>query len=374
MTPRTPPERRPAKLALEDGLVVEGRAAGHPGEAGGELCFNTSMAGHQEVLADPSAAGHIVMMTYPHVGNVGAGPEDEPPAAAALVARDLVEAPSNEHATETFEGWMRRHGLVGITGVDTRRLVRHLRQRGPLRAIVSALDLDDASLVARAQALPGPEGLAPAGQDSGTEPYDVPAAPENGRAEAVRLAVLDFGLRRGLLRALARRGAAVRVFPASVPFEDVLAWEPDGLLLAGGPGDPRAQPEALEAARRAATSGRPVLGVGLGHQLLALAAGLEVFKMKTGHRGANHPVQDLESGRVEITAQNHGFAVREDAIPEGVARISHRNLNDGGVEGLRFVGFPGLSVQYHPEAGERPGILERFLDFVRAHYEARAEA
>lgn len=382
MKPPTSPERRPAKLALEDGLVVSGLAVGHAGETGGELCFNTSMVGYQEILTDPSYVGQIMMMTYPHIGNYGANEDDleaDRPMVAGLVTRAFADDYSNEHATESLEDWMRRHELVGITGIDTRRLVRHIRQRGVLNAVISAIDLDDASLVAKAKALPSMAGLELASRVTTAAPYDVPATGNGtGAADGSRIAVYDYGVKRNILRSFARRGCTVRVFPADTPFEDVLAWEPDGVFLSNGPGDPRAMPSAIEAARQAAASGKPVFGICLGHQLMALAAGLEVYKMKVGHRGANQPVKNLDTGHVEISTQNHGFAVAEDSIPEHLARVTHRNLNDGTVEGLRFTQFPGLSVQYHPEACPGPRdshyLFDQFLELVRAHREARADA
>ena len=359
--------RPPAKLALEDGLVVTGVAVGHLGETGGELCFNTSMSGYQEIMTDPSYVGQIMMMTYPHIGNYGASEGDleaDRPMVAGLVTRAFVDHYSNESADESFEDWMRRHELVGISGVDTRRLVRHLREGGVLNAVISSVDLDDESLVAKARALPSMAGLELASRVTTPEPYDFATHPDGPR-----IAVYDYGVKRNILRSFADRGCSVRVFPASTPLDAVLAWNPDGLFLSNGPGDPRAMPDAIETAGRAAGMDVPVFGICLGHQLMALAQGMEVYKMKVGHRGANQPVKNLDRGRVEISTQNHGFAVREDSITAERARITHQNLNDGTVEGLRFAAFPGLSVQYHPESSPGPHdsayLFDEFLDLVR---------
>ncbi len=339
-----------AKLALEDGTVVAGRAVGAAGETTGELCFNTSMSGYQEILTDPSYSGQLMMMTYPHIGNYGAfedATEAARPHVAGLVVRQFSETPSNSRMEETLDAYMKRHGLVGISGVDTRRLVRHIRQRGVMNGVVSSVDLDDDSLVAKAKAVPSMDGLELASRVTVEAAYDFAEGGER------RVAVYDYGVKRNILRSFAHLGCAVRVFPAGTPLADVLAWKPDGLFLSNGPGDPRAMPEAIDTTRGAIASGVPVFGICLGHQLMALAEGLEVYKMKVGHRGANHPVLNLTTGHVEISTQNHGFAVQEEGL-EGVARVDHRNLNDGTVEGLQYERFAGFSVQYHPEACPGP--------------------
>ena len=353
--------RTPAKLALEDGTVVEGWSVGAAGETAGELCFNTSMSGYQEILTDPSYSGQVMLMTYPHIGNYGAfeeATEASRPHVAGLVVRQFSRDPSNNQMEETLDAYMARHGLVGISGVDTRKLVRHIRERGVMNCVISSEDLDDASLVAKAKGVPSMAGLELASRVTVEAPYDFAAEGER------RVAVLDYGVKRNILRSFAHLGCAVRVFPAGTPFEEVAAWEPDGVFLSNGPGDPRAMPEAVETARQAIDSGRPVFGICLGHQLMALAEGLEVYKMKVGHRGANHPVLNLVTGHVEISTQNHGFAVREEGL-EGVATVDHRNLNDQTVEGLRFERFRGFSVQYHPEACPGPHdsryLFEQFV-------------
>ena len=352
----------PAKLALEDGTVVTGTAVGAAGETSGELCFNTSMSGYQEILTDPSYSGQVMMMTYPHIGNYGAfeqATEADRPHVAGLVVRQFSRDPSNSRMEETLDAYMARMGLVGISGVDTRRLVRHIRTKGVMNCVISTVDLDDASLVAKAQAAPSMDGLELASQVTTGEAYDF--STEGTRA----LAVYDYGVKRNILRSFAHLGCRVRVFPASTPVAEVMAWEPDGVFFSNGPGDPRAMPDAIEAARAVIASGTPVFGICLGHQLMALAEGLEVYKMKVGHRGANHPVLNLTTGHVEISTQNHGFAVREEGL-DGIAEVDHRNLNDQTVEGLRFSRFPGFSVQYHPEACPGPHDSRYLFDqFVR---------
>ena len=353
----------PAKLALADGTVVTGVSVGAGGETTGELCFNTSMSGYQEILTDPSYAGQVMMMTYPHIGNYGAfeaATEADRPHVRGLVVRAFSRDPSNHAAEETLDAYMKRHGLVGISGVDTRRLVRHIREQGVMNCVISTSDLEDASLVAKAQAVPSMAGLELASGVTVREAYDFA---EGGK----RVAVYDYGVKRNILRSFAHLGCAVRVFPAGTPFEDVLEWAPDGVFFSNGPGDPRAMPEAVETARAAIDSGMPVFGICLGHQLMALAQGLEVYKMKVGHRGANHPVLNLTTGHVEISTQNHGFAVLEDGL-EGVARVDHRNLNDDTVEGLQYEQFRGFSVQYHPEACPGPHdsryLFDQFLSLM----------
>ncbi len=368
----------PARLALEDGTFVAGRAVGAPGTAGGELCFNTSMSGCPAILTDPSYVGQLMMMTYPHIGNYGAfdeATEADRPMAAGLIVREFCDAPSSGRMEERLEAWMRRSGHVGISGVDTRRLVRHIRRHGVMNAVISTEEVDDAELVARARALPSMAGLELASRVTTAEPYDYCAGEGD---DACRIAVYDYGVKRNILRSFRLRGCAVRVFPAATPLEEVMQWRPDGLFLSNGPGDPRAMTGAIEMVKGAVETGLPTFGICLGHQLMALAEGMEVYKMKVGHRGANHPVLNLGTGHVEISTQNHGFAVQEDTITAGVADVNHRNLNDGTVEGLKFKRFPGLSVQYHPEACPGPHdshyLFDEFLQMIGERHAAGAPA
>ena len=358
-------EAAPCKLALADGTVVEGAAMGACGEQGGELCFNTSMTGYQEILTDPSYHGQIMMMTYPHIGNYGAHDEDTEavsPMVSALVVRAFSQEYSNAQAQESLNAYMKRHGLVGITGVDTRRLVLRLRQHGVMNAIVSSNDLDDASLVDKARAWPDMAGLELASRVTCAEPY------EFASGDGPRIAVYDFGVKQNILRTFASLGCQVRVFPGATSLTDVLACEPSGLFFSNGPGDPRAMPEAIECAREASATGIPMFGICLGHQLMALARGIDVFKMYVGHRGANQPVKNLTTGDVEVTTQNHGFAVDPDSVRSEEATVSHLNLNDQTVEGLQFTSFSGMSVQYHPEASPGPHdsryLFDEFLRMI----------
>ena len=363
---QAPAERAPAKLAFADGTVLEGQAIGRHGTTGGELCFNTSMTGYQEILTDPSYHGQLMTMTYPHIGNYGASEGDleaDVPMVAGLVVRSFSEEYSNPLADESLEAWMKRHGLVGITGVDTRFLVRHIREQGVMNAVISSEEASDEALVEKAKAWPSMDGLELASRVTCEAPYDFCEA-DGGP----RVAVYDFGVKKNILRTFRDRGCAVRVVPADTPLEETLRWQPDGLFLSNGPGDPRAMDEAIERAGRIIASGRPVFGICLGHQLMSLAQGLQVYKMHVGHRGANHPVKNRRTGRVEVTTQNHGFAVDADSIDASRAEVTHVNLNDDTVEGLRFKQFAGLSLQYHPEASPGPHdsryLFDEFLEMI----------
>ncbi len=353
------------KLALADGTVVSGVAIGARGEAGGELCFNTSMTGYQEIMTDPSYHGQIMMMTYPHIGNYGAmdlDTEAARPMVAGLVVRSFTFRYSNQRADESFESFMKRHKLVGISGVDTRRLVRHIRMQGVMNAVVSSVDLDDESLVEKARSWPSMDGLELASKVTVAEPFDYCTG------DGARIAVYDFGCKLNILRSFRERGCAVRVFPGHTALADVLIWNPDGLFVSNGPGDPRAMPEAIAMAREAMGRGLPIFGICLGHQLMALAQGFEVYKMFVGHRGANQPVKNLVTGHVEVTTQNHGFSVDPESVDATQAEVTHINLNDRTVEGLRFKTFAGMSVQYHPEASPGPHdsryLFEEFIGLI----------
>lgn len=362
------PERNPCKLALEDGTVVTGHAIGPIGETGGELCFNTSMTGYQEIMTDPSYHGQIMMMTYPHIGNYGAmdiDMEAARPMIAGFVVRAFTHRYSNLLADESLDRFMKRHELVGITGVDTRRLVRHIRAQGVMNAVISSVDLDETSLIEKAKAWPSMEGLELASR------VTVDAAYDFCLGDGARIAVFDYGVKRNILRSFRDRNCSVRVFPAAATLNDVLTWNPDGIFFSNGPGDPRAMPDAIATAKAATEAGLPLFGICLGHQLLALSQGLAVYKMYVGHRGANHPVKNLDTGHVEVTTQNHGFALDRESLTPEVADLTHVNLNDGTVEGVRFKKFTGFSVQYHPEASPGPHdsryLFDQFLQNVQQH-------
>ena len=364
-TSSTASSRDPAKLALADGTVVDGVALGERGLTGGELCFNTSMTGYQEIMTDPSYYGQLMMMTQPHIGNYGASDEDmeaDAPMVAGFIVRDVTRRPSNPQADETLDTFMKRHELVGITGVDTRALVRHIRREGVMNAVISSTEQDPDTLVQKAQDWPRMAGRELASNVSPEAPYTY------CEGDGPRIAVYDFGVKQNILRSFRARACTVRVMPGDTSLDDALAWDPDGLFLSNGPGDPRAMPDAIDRVGRALDTGRPVFGICLGHQLMSLAQGFEVYKMFVGHRGANHPVKNLDTGRVEVTTQNHGFAVDAESIDPDAARVTHVNLNDDTIEGLEFKTFAGMSLQYHPEASPGPHDSDyhfnRFLEMV----------
>ena len=353
---------------LEDGKAFRGRAFGADLPAFGEVVFTTNLTGYQEVLTDPSYAGQIVTMTAPLIGNYGVTPEDEEsghPWVAGFVVREFSPRASNWRARDTLEAYLAAHGIAAIEGVDTRALTRHIRSAGAMRGAIGRADADPEALLARIRSQPAMDGLDLANVVTPKAPYGVAAQGE----ERHRVAVYDFGVKRRSLSLLARRGCACTVFPASTPADEILAGAFDGVFLSNGPGDPAAVPDAPASIRTIAERGIPVFGICLGHQLLGLAFGGSTFKLPYGHRGGNHPVRDLSTGRVEITSQNHGFAVHVDgdAIP-GADELAptHVNLNDGTLEGLRHTRLPAFGVQYHPEGAPGPHdsryLFDRFLD------------
>ena len=366
-----------AILALADGTTFEGTAFGAAGEATGEVVFNTSLTGYQEILTDPSYVGQMVCMTYPEQGNYGCVPADDESArvhASAFIARHHAEHPSSFRATEGLDAYLKRHRVVGLVGIDTRRLVRHLRTHGAQMGIISSTG-GAASLVERARALPGMEGQDLATRISTPTRYewretgaDVWTDAERGQAASPRFHVVayDWGLKRAMLRLLAERGCRVTVVPAGTTAAETLALKPDGVFLTNGPGDPAAVVGARETV--AALLGKvPIFGICLGHQILSLAIGARTYKLKFGHRGANQPVKDLATGKVDITVQNHGFAVDDGSLGKR-ARVTHVNLNDGTVEGIEVLDAPAFSVQYHPEASPGPhdarALFGRFVGMM----------
>ncbi|MFK7849228.1 MAG: glutamine-hydrolyzing carbamoyl-phosphate synthase small subunit [Rhodothermales bacterium] len=368
MEKRTLSTRKPCKLALEDGTVVTGYAIGHIGETGGELCFNTSMTGYQEIMTDPSYHGQLMMMTYPHIGNYGAmdiDVEASRPMIAGLIVRSFTYRFSNKLADESLESFMIRHKLVGLGGVDTRTLVRHIRTKGVMNAVISSIDLDDESLVQKAKNWPSMEGLELASRVTTGEAYDFCTG------SGYRVAVYDFGVKQNILRSFQSRDCTVRVFPSNTPLEAVQAWQPDGIFMSNGPGDPRAMQESVSMVREAVATGIPLFGICLGHQLIALSQGIDVYKMYVGHRGANHPVKNLQTSKVEVTTQNHGFSVDPESVDTKVAEVTHMNLNDKTVEGLLFKQFKGFSVQFHPEASPGPHdshyLFDAFLNMIKGN-------
>jgi carbamoyl-phosphate synthase small subunit len=377
----------PAILALADGRVFEGLAFGAIGETVGEVVFNTAMSGYQEVLTDPSYKGQLVCMTYPEIGNVGINEEDTESGriyVEGFIVKDYWPRPSNWRAQMPLDDYLRQAGVVGIEGIDTRALVRHIRTCGAQEAVISSVDLNRESLVAKAKASPGLVGRDLVKEVTSAQGYDWElgqwelgtgyARPKLAGAPLV--VAMDYGIKRNILRSLVSHGFRVRVLPATAAAADILAANPDGVFLSNGPADPAALPYASEAVR-GVLGKKPVFGICLGHQILGLAIGGVTYKLNFGHHGANHPVKDLTSGRVEITSQNHGFAVNADSV-EGRAEISHLNLNDRTVEGLRGRGVPFFSVQYHPEASPGPHdsgyLFKRFRRLIEAFPRYGAEA
>ncbi|SMY09202.1 glutamine-hydrolyzing carbamoyl-phosphate synthase small subunit [Flavimaricola marinus] len=373
-----------ACLALADGTIFMGRGFGATGQTTAELCFNTAMTGYQEIMTDPSYAGQVVTFTFPHIGNTGTTPEDdetaEPVAAGMVVKWDPTE-PSNWRATEELDAWLKRNGRIAIGGLDTRRLTRAIRQQGAPHVALAhdpEGNFDIEALVAAARSFPGLEGLDLAKEVSCTQSYqwdEMRWAWPDGylrRKDAEhKVVAIDFGAKRNILRCLASAGCDVTVLPATASAEDVLALDPDGLFLSNGPGDPAATgtyavPMIKEVM---AKSDMPVFGICLGHQMLALALGARTIKMNHGHHGANHPVKDLETGKVEITSMNHGFTVDSQTLPAGV-KETHVSLFDGSNCGIRMVDRPVFSVQYHPEASPGPQdsyyLFERFAAAMKS--------
>ena len=356
---------QPAKLALADGTIYSGTGFGAVGEVFGEVCFNTSMTGYQEILTDPSYCGQIVTMTYPLIGNYGINPEDVESGNLAIrgfVIRELCRAPSNFRSTMSLDEYLRQANVIGIEGLDTRALVRRLRTRGAMTGVLSTTDLDDASLVKKAQTSPTlvgrdlvrevmptrsfewTEGLSPLTHFAPTKPA------RDGRE--FHVVAIDYGMKWNILRHLRDLGCRVTVVPGNVTTTEVLAFKPDGVFLSNGPGDPEPLTYAVETIR-GLLGQVPLFGICLGHQLMGLACGAETYKLKFGHRGANQPVLNHDTGRVEITSQNHGFAISTDTLPSCL-EVTHINLNDQTVEGLRHKELPAFCVQYHPEASAGP--------------------
>ncbi len=369
---------RPAWLVLEDGTAFRGRSVGAEGETFGEAVFNTSMTGYQEVLTDPSYKGQIVCMTYPHIGNYGVNDEDaesRKPWVEGFIMRECSPIASNFRSQEPLEAYLKRHKVIAIDGIDTRALTLKLREHGSMKCGISATEADPEALWKRVKESPDIVGIDLVKQVTCDKAYEWPASvsplsrlpvdPSTGQRFSV--VVMDFGVKYNILRQLAGLGCRVTVVPAQTEADDILARKPDGMVLSNGPGDPAAVTYAINTIRE--LMGRtPMLGICLGHQLLGLAYGGETFKLKFGHHGGNHPVQDLDTKKVEITTQNHNFAVRVESIPGGKVELTHKNLNDGTVEGMRHKELPIFSLQYHPEAAPGPHdaryLFQRFLDLV----------
>lgn len=355
-----------AILATENGLVFEGRAVGADGEATGELVFNTSMTGYQEILTDPSYAGQVVTMTYPLIGNYGVNPEDvesRKPFVQGFVMRECCFEPSNWRAKQSLPDYLIEHNIVAIDGLDTRRITKMLRTEGAKKCVISTTDSDHERLIKKAQDAPDMAGSDYVKEVSVKEAYDWPAD-ENAPYHVV---AFDYGIKYNILRLLSEAGCRVTVVPATASAEDVLAHNPDGVFLSNGPGDPAALPYIYPTVQGLIDK-KPIFGICLGHQILAHALGGSTYKLKFGHRGANQPVMDHLTGKVEISAQNHGFAVDPDSLDQGQVHVTHSNLNDRSVEGLQHKDLPVFSVQYHPEASPGPHdsryLFQRFIDMM----------
>ncbi len=360
---------QPAILALEDGSIFRGVSFGAPGVAVGEVVFNTAMSGYQEILTDPSYARQLVCLTASHIGNVGVNPQDMESAgvhAEGLIVRAVGPGPSNWRSRGTLSDFLLEADRPAIAGLDTRRLTRHLREHGALGGCL-ATDLDEAEAIERARAFPGLLGMDLAAEVSCDEPYAWEEAPWKGAAKAARfrVTVYDFGVKRNILRSLVAEGCKVQVVPARTPAAEVLATEPDGVVLSNGPGDPAAAAYAIEAARDLLAAGVPLLGICLGHQLMALASGAHTVKTKFGHHGANHPVLDLDTKQVWISSQNHGFAVDAETLPRHL-RATHVSLFDGTLQGAARTDVPAIGFQGHPEASPGPhDVLPVFGHFIQ---------
>ncbi|MCU7941986.1 MAG: glutamine-hydrolyzing carbamoyl-phosphate synthase small subunit [Candidatus Thiodiazotropha sp. (ex Cardiolucina cf. quadrata)] len=382
--------RKPAILVLEDGSRFRGEAIGAEGETVGEVVFNTAMTGYQEILTDPSYRQQIVTLTYPHIGNTGINQEDEESTqihAAGLVIRDLPLITSNWRSEESLEHYLQRHGIIAIAGIDTRKLTRILREKGAQNGAIIAGDvIDSAKGLELAKGFPGLKGMDLAKEVTTSLPYEWAQGSwslEEGHPEAphpideklpYHVVAYDYGIKRNILRMLVDRECRVTVVPAQMPAEDVLALQPDGVFLSNGPGDPEPCDYAIDAIGKIVDTGMPVFGICLGHQLLALASGAKTMKMKFGHHGANHPVQDLEQGTVMISSQNHGFAVDEQSLPDHLT-ATHRSLFDGTLQGIHRSDKPAFSFQGHPEASPGPHdvapVFDHFIELMKERDSSR---
>jgi carbamoyl-phosphate synthase small subunit len=381
---------RPAKLALENGTVLACRSFGADAEVAGEVVFNTSLSGYQEVYTDPSYCGQIVTLTYPLIGNYGVNPDDvesSAPQVAGVIVKEYFDFFSNFRATESLGAWLTRHGIPAVQGIDTRMLTRMLRVEGAMRGVLSTTDLDEASLLTKVAASPTMSGRDLASVVTCAEPYAwdavdatkfaLPADVPTPGATPFHVVAYDYGIKRNILRRLASYGCRVTVVPAAYPASDVLAMRPDGVFLSNGPGDPAAVAAGIRNIK-ALTGKVPIFGICLGHQLLAHALGGKTFKLKFGHRGGNHPVKNLVTGRIEITSQNHGFAVDPASLDPSTLEITHTNLYDGTNEGFRHKHLPIFSVQYHPEASPGPHdsdyLFRDFVAMMRGNLQPAAQA
>jgi len=361
--------QKKAYLLLEDGLLIEGKAIGKIGTSGGEICFNTGMTGYQEIYTDPSYVGQIIVNTTAHIGNYGATDEEQEsakPTIAGIVVNEFAREFSRKSAKESLQQYLERNGVVGITDVDTRMLVRHIRSKGAMNAIISSEHTPE-QLKAEILQVPSMEGLELSSTVTTREAYTI------GNSDApFKVAVLDLGIKKSIGTNLAARGCYCKVFPAKTTFEEMAAWKPQGYFISNGPGDPAVMGYAIETVKKILDANKPVFGICLGHQLLALACGISTYKMHHGHRGLNHPVKNLITGKGEITSQNHGFAVSEKDIDKNSdVEVTHLHLNDSTIMGIRLKSKNAFSVQYHPEASPGPHdsryLFDQFVAMIRTH-------
>jgi len=357
-----------AYLLLQDGFLLEGIAIGKQGTTGGEICFNTGMTGYQEIYTDPSYYGQIVVNTTAHIGNYGTvdgEQESATPKISGLVVNDFSDEFSRKTAKESLQQYLERHNIVGIANLDTRKLVRHLRSKGAMNAVISSV-LNSNQLEAELKKVPDMAGLELSSVVSTKEPYFY-----GDSKSPIRIAALDFGIKTNILKNLTSRGCYVQVFPAKSTFNEMEKWNPDGYFLSNGPGDPAVMEYAVKTVKEILEADRPVFGICLGHQILALACGLQTYKMHHGHRGLNHPVKNLISGLGEMTSQNHGFAVKNEGLEKNAdVELTHLHLNDNTVMGIRLKNKNAFSVQYHPEASPGPHdsryLFDEFVAMVKA--------
>ena len=363
-----------AYLLLEDGLLVEGTAIGKIGTTGGEICFNTGMTGYQEIYTDPSYFGQIIVNTTAHIGNYGAKDEEQEsdkPKIAGLVVNDFAQEFSRKTAKESLQQYLEKHGVVGIADLDTRMLVRYIRSKGAMNALISS-ELTPDQMKEEIRKVPSMNGLELSSIVSTKQAYFV-----GDSSAAIRVAALDLGIKINILRNLAARGCYIKVFPAKTSFSEMESWQPHGYFISNGPGDPSVMDYAIKTVREILASDKPTFGICLGHQLLALASGISTYKMHHGHRGLNHPVKNLISGKGEMTSQNHGFAVSEKDIEKNPdVEVTHLHLNDNTIMGIRLKNKSAFSVQYHPEASPGPHdsryLFDQFVEMIQSKVEDTA--
>ncbi len=363
-------QQKKAFLLLEDGTFFEGKALGDDGTVGGEICFNTGMTGYQEIYTDPSYYGQIIINTHPHIGNYGTKSDEEESEGvkfSGLICNEFSDIFSREDSDESLQDYLKRQKIVGISHVDTRGLVKHIRSKGAMNCLISTETGELNKLRQKLSEVPNMDGLELSSKVSTRKPYEL-----GEEAGEIRVAVLDLGVKKSILNNLADRGCYCRVFPHDTAFEDVMEWKPDGIFISNGPGDPASTGYAVDFVRKVLDQKIPLFGICLGHQILSLASGLKTFKMHHGHRGLNHPVKNLKSGKSEITSQNHGFNVSPfEGKDFKNLEVTHINLNDDTIEGIERTDVPAFSVQYHPEASPGPHdsryLFEQFVELIKSN-------